>query len=304
MDSFLSPFILFYAILINMKRIENKDYIIEINEKGAELSRVYSKKYDLEYLWLGDEKYWMGHSPILFPFIGRMLDQKYTYKGKTYDMTKHGIARYFVYDVKEIENGLVFSKVNDNPNYPFEFVFSVRYTLEGDTLRIDHEVENTGNEVMLYGFGGHPAFNVPLNRNLSFEDYYLEFPDAGANTQQRLFSEDFLDADKTKDFPLADKRLYLRHSLFDNDAVVIKNGGYKVVIKSDKDVHSVTVEYPGIDNCGFWHAMQTDAPYVCVEPWMCMPGPAGRILALEEMKDFVHLDPGKKNVHTIIIELA
>ena len=28
---------------------------------------------------------------------------------------------------------------------------------------------------MYFGIGGHPAFNVPLESSLTFEDYYLSF---------------------------------------------------------------------------------------------------------------------------------
>lgn len=284
-----------------MKRIENDNYIIEVNEIGAELTRVFSKTRNIEYIWGGDERYWKGHSPILFPFVGRMLDQQYSYQGKLYPMTKHGFARSVEYEVSEGDDKLVFSHTNTNENYPFPCRIEITYSLSGDVLSVDHRFINTGDRKMRYGFGAHPGFNVPLNRELAFEDYYLYFPEAG-KTRQKLFSEDFLDSGLSRDYPLEDGKLPLRHSLFDNDAVVIENGGYEVSIRSDKDPHSVTVRYPAIPYCGFWHAMQTDAPYVCVEPWRSMPGPAGRILDLETKEDFLDLEPGEERVHTITIE--
>ena len=50
----------------------------------------------------------------------------------------------------------------------------ITYTLEHQELTVNYQVEYTGKE-MYFGIGGHPAFNVPLESSLTFEDYYLSF---------------------------------------------------------------------------------------------------------------------------------
>lgn len=62
-----------------------------INEKGAELTSLRAN--DIEYIWQADPKYWNRHAPFLFPFVGRLKDNQYTYKGQTYPMGQHGFAR-------------------------------------------------------------------------------------------------------------------------------------------------------------------------------------------------------------------
>lgn len=57
-----------------MNRLENSNLIIEVSEFGAELSRLYSKKYDKDFLWCGNSKYWGRKSPVLFPIVGRLKD--------------------------------------------------------------------------------------------------------------------------------------------------------------------------------------------------------------------------------------
>ena len=55
-----------------MNFLENKDLIVESKKAGAELVRIYSKKYNKEILWNGDEKFWVRRSPVLFPIVGKL----------------------------------------------------------------------------------------------------------------------------------------------------------------------------------------------------------------------------------------
>lgn len=70
--------------------LENEELRIEINRFGAELTRIYGKKNDTEYLWNADPKYWKRSSPVLFPFVGSLKNKEYRFEGKTYPMGQHG----------------------------------------------------------------------------------------------------------------------------------------------------------------------------------------------------------------------
>ena len=73
-------------------RLDNGVLEINVASKGAELISIKDET-GKEYLWQGDEKYWGRQSPILFPFVGRLKKQEYTYEGKKYPMMQHGFAR-------------------------------------------------------------------------------------------------------------------------------------------------------------------------------------------------------------------
>ena len=45
------------------------------------------------YLWCGDEAYWPGHAPLLFPVVGVLLDGKINIDGQPYAYARHGFAR-------------------------------------------------------------------------------------------------------------------------------------------------------------------------------------------------------------------
>ena len=84
------------------------DYIeIQIKSKGAELCSL--KKENLEYLWQGDEKFWARHAPVLFPIVGKLIDDEYILNDKTYKMSQHGFARDCDFElIKKTENSLSF----------------------------------------------------------------------------------------------------------------------------------------------------------------------------------------------------
>ena len=73
--------------------IENDYLRVGVKEYGCELTSVKSKMNGYEYLWQGDESVWYGQSPILFPIVGRLIDDKYSLNGKEYTLAKHGFAR-------------------------------------------------------------------------------------------------------------------------------------------------------------------------------------------------------------------
>ncbi|OJG81845.1 hypothetical protein RV14_GL002388 [Enterococcus ratti] len=81
--------------------IQNDQLIAEIAEHGAELISLKSKETAFEYIWQADPTYWGRHAPVLFPFVGRLKNDQYTYQGKTYDMRQHGFARDMDFEVIE-----------------------------------------------------------------------------------------------------------------------------------------------------------------------------------------------------------
>ena len=58
--------------MAEMRTLENAYLVVEVSDAGAELSRVYDKKKEREVLGNAYPKYWGRHSPILFPFVGKL----------------------------------------------------------------------------------------------------------------------------------------------------------------------------------------------------------------------------------------
>ena len=75
-----------------MQTIRNHAMTVTVDELGAQLMSITAAD-GTEYLWNGDPAYWTGRAPILFPYVGRLTNDRYTYDGKEYEMTRHGFAK-------------------------------------------------------------------------------------------------------------------------------------------------------------------------------------------------------------------
>ena len=156
---------------------------------------------------------------------------------------------------------------------------------------------------MYFGVGGHPGFNVPMEEGLRFEDYDLTFCEAGTPDMVG-FAESILIDGTRKPYPLKDNvTIPLRHDLFDHDALVLADAPRGVTLSSPKGQRGLRVSWPQMAFIGFWHKPQSDAPYVCIEPWSVLPGRDGVVEDLETMADRTALKPGETSVNAWEIEV-
>lgn len=276
--------------------IENKILKATVDTSGAQLQSIYSKATETEYLWQGDPAYWAGRAYNLFPTIGRMYKNTYTYDGNEYSLRCHGIARYRAFQLTDrTATKLTFRLTEDEDSlkeYPFKFEFFIRYEQKEATLEISFIVKNTDEKELIFALGGHPGFNVPFG-NGAFEDYYLEFSEKTKVLFHTLSESKFMTGEKLP-LPLTEGvRLPLRHELFDNDAAILGNTCREISLKSKADPRYVTVKYPDFRYLGVWHTPETDAPFVCIEPWSALPATDGVITDLSAKEEMTRLAPGK-----------
>lgn len=288
--------------------IENDSIRVQISDVGAELQSIVGKKDNTEYLWQGDAQYWSGRAYNLFPICGRLTDGKYTYQGKTYEMNLHGFARKSEFAVKEQTLDSITFRLKANETtlaqYPFRFDLLITYTIKGASLKTTITVKNDDTQSMIFAVGGHPGFNVPMNEDVPFTDYYLEF-DCEKPAKAIVMSPTCYTTRDTEDFPLeGGTTLPLRHNLFDNDAIVLQDMCKAVTLKSRTGKKYIRVEYPDMNYLGLWHAPKTEAPYLCIEPWTSVPAYDSEVDDLETKRDMLRLEAGEtyKNSYTIAIE--
>lgn len=281
-------------------QISNEYISISVSSLGAELQSLV--KDGKEYLWNGDEKYWPERSPLLFPYVGRFTDGKYLLNGTEYEMGIHGFARHLTYDlVEKSDNRLIFELCDNEEtfkSYPYHFALQVCYELNGQTISITYGVRNLSDERMYFGIGGHPGFTLPFDEGLDFSDYYLEFDGKSFPTRVGHTAACFLSG-VDESFPLEeDSVLKLAHNMFDDDAIVLKNMSDKVTLKSDKGNRQVTVSYPNLPYLGLWHAPQTEAPYICIEPWTSLPSRQDVVEEFKYKYDLIRLNEGEEYNNT------
>lgn len=239
--------------------IENSNFSLGVNDIGAELHSLKSKKTGTEYIWYGTPEIWNGQSPVLFPVIGRVLDDKYRLDGKEYNMPKHGIVRRKPFELfDKTNNTLTFVKKDNKETYemyPYHFEFYVTYTLLENGISVSHKVVNKDKKEMYYSFGAHPGFNCEIGD-------YLEFSENETLSTERI--EEYL---TNETYPVLnnEKKITITDHIFDHDALIFS--GYKsnaIYLKSNR--HSRVVKFNlECPLLGIW--AKPGAPYVCIEPW-------------------------------------
>lgn len=265
---------------------------VSASEKGAELQSILGND-GTEYLWQGDPRYWSDRALNIFPYVARLTEGSYYLDGKLYHMNIHGFSPYCIFRlIQKTEDRMTF-ELSDDKNtyeqYPRHFSFQVIYTLNRNMLDITYHVENKDQKPLYFGFGGHPGFQVPLAKQLAFSDYYLRF-DAQCTPTRIGFTESCFLSGQNAPYPLVEHQvLPLKHSLFDEDAIILKDMSHVITLSSDKDDRKITVSFPQMDYLGIWHWPNTDAPYVCIEPWSSLPSSQDKVAVLEEQEDLICL---------------
>lgn len=276
--------------------IQNNCLTVAVTEYGAELQSIRDTQ-GTEYLWQGDPEYWADRSPTLFPFIGRLTNNSYKYLGNTYHMGIHGFAAASHFSVAEHKSDRIVLELKNSTatreQYPFAFALQIIYALQEKTLQVTYRVENRDNKTLPFGIGGHPGFNVPLVAEEKFEDYELEFT-CPCQPDRVGFTPDVYLNGQDERYPLRDDRFIdLRHDLFEEDAVILKNMARQVTLCSKRSGRGVTVSYPDMPYLGIWHWPKTNAPYVCIEPWSSLPSRQNVVEEFSCKSDLVHLSAGK-----------
>jgi galactose mutarotase-like enzyme len=278
-----------------MYLIQNDRYRITLKADGAELCSFLDTEEKKEFMWQADPQVWPRHAPILFPIVGRLQEDTFTYQGETYRLPQHGFARDQTFAVaEETDNSLLFElreSAETLKQYPFSFVLQVKYVLERNTVTVGYRVHNPGEDDMYFSIGGHPGFNCPLQAGEMFNDYYLEF-DQPETLERYLVEEGLLTGETEK--VMEDKRvLPLRDDLFAKDALVLKEfASNQLTLRSNKHPHQVNVRFKNFPYLGIW-SKPVGASFLCIEPWFGVASTIGSSSDLTKKEGILHLAPGQ-----------
>jgi len=279
-----------------MLQLSNEKLSVTIAEKGAELQSVIRKDLQLEYMWSGDPAFWGKKSPVLFPVVGGLNNNSYTYEGKSYSLGRHGFAREMVFEVTAQTDSRITLTLTDNEAtwkvYPFHFRFHIHYAIAEEQLTVIYEIENTGKSDLLFSVGGHPAFKVPLVAGTAFEDYYLYFSEEEHAGKWPLSPAGLIENTPVPSLEHT-HTLPVNKPLFYKDALVFKElASTKVTLKNDATPHGLEMDIEGFPYLGIWSAK--DADFVCIEPWCGIADHEGTNGKLEDKEGIERLSPDGK----------
>ena len=271
--------------------IKNEHIKVKIKSFGAELNSLQKIDEDLEYIWQGDSKYWNRHSPILFPIVGRLKNDSYTYQNQKYNMTQHGFARDKEFEVIKNEADFMEFRLKSDEKtleiYPFSFELYLSYKLEKNSLIVSYKVINKSDEKMLFSIGVHPAFNWTLKEDEKKEDYFIEFEDL--KQTKRYFLNDLGLLYKKEDLKIIDNKIPLNEKLFKNDALVFNDVNIKIItLKNSNNENFVKLNFKNFPYLGIW-SKPSGSPFICIEPWFGIADDENSIQNFEEKKGLISL---------------
>ncbi|WP_178988157.1 aldose 1-epimerase family protein [Winogradskyella schleiferi] len=279
-----------------MPSLKNDLLQINIKSKGAELCNITSVKNNTEFMWQAYTEIWESHAPNLFPIIGCMKDDSYTYKSKSYHMPKHGFIRHNDdFTIKnQTDSSITFSLISNEDlftMYPFLFELDISYTLTENRLTINHTVTNSDEKPLYFSLGGHPAFNCPLSKDENYTDYYLEFEIPENSASYVLNMNSGLLTDKTKPVFTDGNKINLRPDLFNEDALIFKDLKSRIVnLKHKTKGKILAVNFEDFKQLGIW--AKPNAPYVCIEPWLGIADHESTDQNIETKEGILELEAG------------
>lgn len=278
--------------------IKNNMIEVVISDHGAEVQSVKGAHTGEEYMWQADPEIWGRHAPVLFPIVGRLKNDEYKYQDKTYHMGQHGFARDCDFEVENHTQESITFLLKDNEKtremYPFKFEFRVNYNLMNNLLEENFSVVNKSDETMIFGVGGHPGFNLPVNNGEEKEDYYFDMHPSIARVKIPLKGA-YLDWNN-RSLASTDSFIGLSDELFKDDALIYELHGHdnKVSLRTDKSKFHINVWTRNAPYVGIWSQYPNTANYVCIEPWWGIADREDADGELEHKYGMNHLEPGKE----------
>ena len=246
-----------------IRYIENDFLVVGVKDFGCEIASIKSKKTGYEFMWQGNPDIWGGQAPILFPIVGRLIDDKYTLDGIDYEMPKHGFARKMLWQFLGADGAEMKFRLSDTAEtrtiYPYEFDLTVTYTLDKNILTVSHAIKNKTDNTMYFSIGAHPAFNCTIGDVLSFDE------------NETLHTEKI---DLVKSLRLPDKTLVLDNEkdivitedIFNEDALILSDiKSENITLNLNETGKKISFYLGKAPYLGIW--AKPRAPYVCIEPW-------------------------------------
>lgn len=213
----------------------------------------------------GDAAHWSGRAPVLFPIVGRAVDDRVRSGGVTAEMKQHGFARRMTFEVEDTSEAhcvhVLHASDKTRAVYPFEFSLRVTHALEGAQLQVSAEVTNEGAGAMPFGFGFHPSFRWPLGPTPT--QHSVRLASATNPLRRPLRPDGLLERDPVPG-PFAEGELTITDNLFDDGALVFP-GGADALTYGSANGPSLEFSFENLPDLALWRPV--GAPFLCIEPW-------------------------------------
>lgn len=247
-----------------------------VDAAGAELVVLDSRGPNARpLLWDGSNP-WKRHSPVLFPIVGRLPDDRMALGDTEVRLPQHGFARDRVFEwVSRSTDGCVLELIDDAESrriFPCAFRLQLHYRIAAGKLELRYVLRNPDTTADLHAaVGAHPAFLWPQEPGALREAHRLVFSDEEEKTIWRV-SDGLLRA-QPEPSPLVGRELPLSDSLFVDDALIFRPVRSHGVQFLGPRGAGLEMSWRGFPELGVW--TKPGAGFLCIEPWHGYATPTG-----------------------------
>lgn len=254
--------------------IENDFLRVTVTQAGAQIKSVISKSDGVEHMWNGNPEVWKYHSPVMFPYAGKVKDGKIVIRGKVVENApQHGFHRISTHELVSHSQDCVVLALSANEQtmalFPYSFRFLSTFRLEGESICHTLTVENTDCEPFTFGTGYHPAFAIPFDSSHKAKDYELRFSDM----ESPLCLEAPTGLLNGKYYSLGTniRTIPITEGMFNTGSHCMVNLRSTTLGIYEKDSgRAVVCNIEPFPYCLIWS--QPGMPqFVCIEPWQSLP---------------------------------
>lgn len=276
--------------------IKNQELCAEISLFGAELHRLIDLDTQRQYVWEGNEEYWTGHAPLLFPVVGSLWNGQCFIQGKACALKRHGYVRHRLWELVDHQTDSIVLAIQrdavQEAAYPWEYQLRVRYALQERKLITQVWVENhEAQDTLYFQFGGHPSVVLPdfkpegqyvqgYLRLLGKPAYMLRAGEQGCIEPEKQkvpwIEQDALPLWARQHNADKDEQLIaISVDTFANEALIFDQHSVEGIEVLDLQGNRVARFVSDLPVWLVWQPCGLHAPFLCCEPWQGLPDNIG-----------------------------